>query len=128
LEESFINSFGLFNAITVDDEVFVVVDAVLGNAMVVDAVDVDAVVVDILVCSVVVDSVVCSIVVDSSIVDSVSVDSSIEVFSEFSTDSITKSVHCSSSEPSKHWLTPSHLLPIFIQAPYLHLNAYFGHL
>lgn len=36
--------------------------------------------------------------------------------------------HCCSSEPSTQFLTPLHLPSLLIQAPYLHLNVYFGHL
>jgi len=98
LEEYSIGLFGLLSAITVGNEVVLVVDTV----------DVD-------------------IVDDSVVADT------IVIFSEFSTEPIVtggeiKSVHPFSSEPSRHCSTPSHILSTFIQAPYVHLNAYVGHL
>jgi len=110
LEVFSIESFGLLSATTVGKEVVLVVDTV-----VVDTVDVGIADVDIIDDSVVVDTIV--------------------IFSEFSisiepvvTGGEIKSVQSFSSEPSKHCSTPSHILSKFIQAPYVHLNAYVGHM
>jgi len=103
----------------------VVVDAVVFNGVVGVAVVFHGVVFH----GVVVDAVVVdSVVVDSVVVGSVVVDS-VEIFSGFTSDSeVIEDEHSSSSEPSKHWVTPSHLPSIFTQAPYVHLNPYIGHL
>lgn len=93
----------------------VVVGAVVFHGVVVGALVVDSVVVN-------------SVVVDSVVVGFVVVDS-VEIFSRFTSDSeVIEDEHSSSSEPSKHWVIPSHLPSIFIQAPYVHLNPYIGHL
>jgi len=90
-------------------------DAVLGDVVVVDSVVVDSAVVD----SAVVDSE----VLDSEILDSEVLGSEVLDPVKVSSDSEFSALHSFSSEPSKHWFTPSQTPSKLTQAPYLHLNA-----